>query len=51
LQKGDIITAIDGKTVGNIYDYMNRLKTFVEGQTISVDLIRNEQHIVIIVQL
>jgi aminopeptidase YwaD len=51
LQKGDIITAIDGKTVGNIYDYMNRLKTFSEGQTISVDLIRNEQHIVLIVQL
>jgi aminopeptidase YwaD len=51
LLKGDIITAIDGKTVGNIYDYMNRLKTFVEGQTISVDLIRNEEHIVLIVQL
>jgi aminopeptidase YwaD len=49
--KGDIITAIDGKTVGNIYDYMNRLKTFEEGQRISVDLIRNEQHIVLIVQL
>ena len=49
--KGDIITAIDGKTVGNIYDYMNRLKTFEVGQTISVDLIRNDQHIVLIVQL
>jgi len=51
LQKGDIITAINGKPVGNIYDYMNRLKTFEEGQTISVDLIRNGQHMVLIVQL
>jgi hypothetical protein len=51
LQKGDIITAINGKPVGNIYDYMNRLKTFEEGQTISVDLIRNGQHVVVIVQL
>jgi aminopeptidase YwaD len=51
LLKGDIITAIDGKSVGNIYDYMNRLKTFEVGQTISVDLIRNDQHLVLIVQL
>ncbi len=51
MQKGDIITAINGKPVGNIYDYMNRLKTFEEGQTISVDLIRNGQHVVLIVQL
>jgi aminopeptidase YwaD len=49
--KGDIITAINGKPVGNIYDYMNRLKTFTEGQTVSVDLIRNGQHMVLIVQL
>jgi aminopeptidase YwaD len=51
LQKGDIITAIDGKTVGNIYDYMNRLKTLSEGQTISVDIVRNGQHMVLLVQL
>jgi len=51
LQKGDIITAINGKPVGNIYDYMNRLKTFEEGQTISVDLVRNGQPMVLIVQL
>ncbi len=49
--KGDIITAIDGKPVGNIYDYMNRLKTFIEGQTISVDILRDGEHKVLIVQL
>lgn len=51
MQKGDIITAIDGKSVGNIYDYMNRLKTLTEGQTISVDLLRNGKPVVLIVQL
>jgi hypothetical protein len=51
IAKGDIITAIDGKPVGNIYDYMNRLKTFSEGQTISVDILRNGEHKVLIVKL
>ncbi len=49
--RGDIITAINGKSVGNIYDYMNRLSTLSEGETISVDLLRNGQPLVIIVQL
>lgn len=51
MQKGDIITAIDGKKVGNIYDYMNRLQSLEAGKTISVDLIRGEQQIVLIIQL
>jgi aminopeptidase YwaD len=49
--KGDIITAIDGKTVGNIYDYMNRLSTLKEGQTLSIDIIRAGNPLVLIVQL
>lgn len=51
IHKGDIITSIDGKAVGNIYDYMNRLKSFTEGQTISVDVLRNGEHKVLIIQL
>ena len=49
--KGDIITAIDGKKTGNIYDYMNRLQTLEPGQTISVDIIRDEKETVLIIQL
>lgn len=49
--KGDIITAINGKKVGNIYDYMGRLKTLEAGQTVSVDLIRGDEEIVLIIQL
>uniref|UniRef100_UPI00321620A3 M28 family peptidase n=1 Tax=uncultured Draconibacterium sp. TaxID=1573823 RepID=UPI00321620A3 len=49
--KGDIITAIDGKKVGNIYEYMSRLKTLEAGQTITVDLIRDDKPTVLIIQL
>jgi aminopeptidase YwaD len=49
--KGDIITAIDGKQVNDIYDYMNRLKKLQPGQVISVDVLRQEQKIVLIIQL
>ena len=38
--KGDVITAIDGKQVNDIYDYMNRLKKLQPGQVISVDVLR-----------
>ncbi|MGC9352938.1 MAG: PDZ domain-containing protein [Mariniphaga sp.] len=51
LKKGDIITAIDGKKVGNIYDYMNRLQTLEAGQIITVDVIRDEKETVVIIQL
>lgn len=51
MQKGDIITAIDGKKVGNIYDYMNRLQNLEAGQIISVDIIREEEEKVLLIQL
>jgi aminopeptidase YwaD len=49
--KGDIITAMDGKQVNDIYDYMNRLKKFQPGQVISVDILRNGQKEILIIQL
>jgi hypothetical protein len=51
MKKGDIITAIDGKKVGNIYDYMNRLKTLEAGQMITVDVLRDDKEAVLIIQL
>jgi hypothetical protein len=51
MQKGDIITAIDGKKVGNIYDYMNRLQTLEAGQIITVDVLRNDKEEVLLIQL
>ncbi len=49
--KGDIITAIDGNPVGNIYDYMGRLKNLEAGQMITVDVLRDGKQEVLIIQL
>ncbi|MCE1199277.1 MAG: M20/M25/M40 family metallo-hydrolase [Marinilabiliales bacterium] len=51
LQKGDIIVAIDGKSVGSIYDYMARMKAYSPGQIISVDVLRNGEKKVFLVTL
>jgi hypothetical protein len=49
--KGDIITAIDGKEINDIYDYMNRLKKLQPGQRISVDVLRNDKKEILIIEL
>ncbi|MBE0641921.1 MAG: M28 family peptidase, partial [Bacteroidales bacterium] len=49
--KGDVITAINGKSVGNIYDYMARLKGLEKGMTITLDILRDARRQVLIVQL
>jgi hypothetical protein len=51
MKKGDIITAINGKPVNNIYDYMYRLGQFNHGQTISVEVLRNGKAEVLLIQL
>lgn len=51
MKKGDIITAIEGKKVGNIYDYMSRLQTLEAGKIVSVDIIRDGEETVLIVEL
>jgi S1-C subfamily serine protease len=51
MKKGDIITAIDGKTVNNIQDYMFRMSQVKKGQQISVDVLRNGKKIGLLIQL
>ncbi len=51
MKKGDIVTAINGKKVGNIYDYMNRLNALEAGQVITVDVLRDGKEEVLIIQL
>ena len=51
MKKGDIIVAIDGKVVNGIYEYMHRLSDFEVGQRISVEVLRNGEKIVLIVEL
>jgi hypothetical protein len=51
MKKGDIITAIEGKPVNNIDDYMFRMSQLKAGQTISVEILRNNKKEVLLVQL
>lgn len=51
MKKGDIITAINGKTVNNIEDYMFRMSQLKHGQTINVEIIRGDKKEVLLIQL
>lgn len=49
--KGDIITAINGLPVANIYDYMSRLGKLRPGEIANIEVKRNGNTEVLIVQL
>jgi hypothetical protein len=49
MQKGDIITFINGKQVNNIQDYMFRMGQLKHGQTISVEVLRGGEKVVLVI--
>lgn len=51
MKAGDVITAINGKPVKNIQDYMFRLSDLKAGMTVSVEVQRGGEKIVLLVQL
>lgn len=51
MKKGDIITFINAMPVGNIYEYMSRLSKLKHGMTVNVEVIRNEQKVILLIQL
>lgn len=51
MKKGDIITSIEGKNVGNIGDYMYRMSQVKKGQRITVEVLRDGKKEVLIIQL
>lgn len=51
MKSGDIITAIDGNSVNDVYEYMERLSKLKPGQIITLEILREEQKEVLIVQL
>ncbi len=51
MKKGDVITGINGLSVGNIYEYMSRFKQLKQGMRISVEIIRDEKSQVLIIEL
>lgn len=51
IKKGDVITAIDGKEIKNIYEYMARMSKLDFGQTVTVDILREGEKQVLLIQL
>ncbi|MCF8222249.1 MAG: M20/M25/M40 family metallo-hydrolase [Bacteroidales bacterium] len=51
MKKGDIITAINGKEINNIEDYMYRLSKLEHGQTIQVEILRGEDEELLLIAL
>jgi len=51
MKTGDIIVAIDGLVVKDIYGYMDRLTKLSPGQIITIEVIRENENKVLIVQL
>ena len=51
MKGGDIIKAVDGKSVGNVYDYMQRLSELKEGQSVIVTVDRDGTIIELLLQL
>lgn len=49
--KGDVIVAIDEKPVSNIEDYMFRLSQLKPGQTVTVEVLRNGNRELLLIQL
>ncbi len=49
--RGDVIVAINGLSVENIYDYMNRLNQLKRGERANVDVLRDGKRLVLIVDL
>jgi len=51
MKKGDRIVAINGLPVSNIYEYMSRLGKLEAGNMVTVDVIRNDEKVVLLLKL
>jgi len=51
IQKGDIIVSIEGKSVGNVYDYMSRLGDLKVGMSIVVQVKRDNDLIDLLIKI
>ena len=51
IKKGDVIKAINGQQINNIYDYMSRLGKINPGSKITVEVLREGQKVTLDIQL
>ena len=50
MKKGDVIIAMDGHKIGNVYDYMFQLSKLESGKITIVEVLRNGKKEVLLVQ-
>ncbi len=51
MKKGDVMIALDGRSVMNVYDYMGRMAEVKPGQRITVEVMRGEEKLILIVEV
>jgi len=51
MQRGDFVIGINGMPVKNIYEYMDRLGKFIPGDRITLEILRLDNKMTLIVQL
>ena len=51
MKKGDAMISINGKSVKNVYDYMGRMAEVKPGMRITVEVLRDGEKHILIVQL
>ncbi|NQV29596.1 MAG: M20/M25/M40 family metallo-hydrolase [Candidatus Marinimicrobia bacterium] len=51
MEKGDVMITLEGLSIKNVYDYMGRMAEVKPGQRITVEVIRDEIKLILIVQL
>jgi len=51
MKKGDIMISLEGRAVKNVYDYMGRMAEVKLGQRITVEVLRGDEKVILIVQL
>ena len=49
IKGGDVLTGMGNVTIGNIYDYMKALSNFKKGEEVTVDLMRGDKPVRVIV--
>lgn len=51
MEKGDVMVSLEGRSVKNVYDYMGRMADIKPGMRISVEVLRDGEKVILIVQL
>ena len=51
MESGDVMIALEGLSVMNVYDYMSRMAEVKPGQRVTVEVMRGEEKLILIVEL